>query len=277
MESKNSSVGCVWARVSAGNQLQDHCHCVGLEKSWKMMYHTWGPKIRPSGAWERVRARESAGNQLQDHRHCVGLEKSWKMMYHTWGQKIIPLGACKCVKACESAWNQLQDHHHCDGHTQKPLSRHFGHLNSSTGSKVIENNVKSAWKSVKVREISCGNIAIATGSKNRGKWCTICWGKLKKFFHQNSRLEVISSVLQPETLLLPSSWALSSALSSFWINIFLFTLLYLGNKGSYQKTVKSGPPLIFRARRNGDGPAADFCQTKPNLAKFHHRIGSQAP
>ena len=189
-------------------------------------------------------------------------------MYHTWGQKIIPLGACKCVKACESAWNQLQDHHHCDGHPQKPLSRHFGHLNSSTGSKVIENNVKSAWKCVKVREISCGNIAIATGSKNRGKWCTICWGKLKKFFHQNSRLEVISSVLQPETLLLPSSWALSSALSSFWINIFLFTLLYLGNEGSYQKTVKSGPPLIFRARRIGDGPAADFCQTKPNLAKF---------
>ena len=79
---------------------------------------------------------------------------------------------------------------------------------------------------------------------------------------------MISSVLQPETLLLPSSWALSSALSSFWINIFLFTLLYLGNEGSYQKTVKSGPPLIFRARRIGDGPAADFCQTKPNLAKF---------
>ena len=24
---------------------------------------------------------------------------------------------------------------------------------------------------------------------------------------------------------------------------------------------------IFRAGRNGDGPAADFCQTKPNLTK----------
>ena len=83
MKARESVWKCVKVRESAWNQLQDHHHCVGLEKSWKMMYDTWGPKIIPG---ESVKVCESAWNQLQDHRHRDGLEKSWKMMYCKWGQ-----------------------------------------------------------------------------------------------------------------------------------------------------------------------------------------------
>ena len=78
---------------------------------------------------------------------------------------------------------------------------------------------------------------------------------LRSNFQKSCWLEVISSVFQPEIYI-----------------IFLFTLLYLGNKGSYQKTVKSRPPLIFGARRNGNGPAADLPkQTKPSQISSQNR------